>query len=1100
MRDDTSIALTGTGSALTLGTAESAAGLALATDGVLAAGSLQAATTLSARGAAATIGSARGATVTLASTAGTLDTTEATASGDASLSAAGSLRLGSATAGGQLSIRAGGDVTGRALADGGYARTLLTGTSGVDLATQESGDAGGFVLADQVTSAGAISLVGRALDINGATSSGGPIALTARPNGAATAVSLRVGTVDAGTSAALSSGIGSNAPSATNGAILVDSAIARNGALTLTAADGGLAARDGVSGSVLAARGAGGDVTATLGTTATIAKIGADRDITVVAGDAARAGRDGSIAIGAATAGRALLLQAYNGATTGAAGITLDSGSAGSAIFRTLGSRGDITVGPFQAAGPIAFASVGSVALPQTISADGDVTLTAAGAATIGTLASANGDIAITSGGALTGQNLTAGKGIGAQGASVALGTIVANGGALTLAATQGDLALASGRASGNAVLASSGAITIGTLDSSGGTIEAKAVGALAADMLTSAGAQTLAASGIAVGKLTAGGDFAATTGTGLLALPDATVAGTAILTAGGDARIGAFTARSGALTLQAGGQVTATTLAAGGDLTLGANAATLGSVAAGGALSATTLAGDLAVATIRSGAGTTLVSARDVAVTGDAAIGGAFRVTGNGVTLGNTGSAATQTAGGLVALVARSDALTGRAGLTLTSGAAGLTLAATGSGGALALDPASRIVAQGGAIGAETTGLAAFGAVDVGTAATISAADLTLAAAVTAPTVRLVNRSPANLTRIGEAPALGSDASEFAAGSGPRFALSSDELGRVAAGQLVIDAQSGAVQFGDTTLATGAGQQLFQIRTSGRMDVLGRFVAAGSPSGRVIVLGGDATDAGRASVLRVASTAGGGGRLLVDAGTLDLRADRIAVGMDTAFQVTLGLTPGGVPASASDVATRFVAQPTSSLYNAAIGNGQGIYSDATLVRADRLIVRYADFALFQNTGLPSINSGVVLGGTSPAEPALSLLPTAGANAFALFGTVNGIGGTAASLLGARQIVVGTDASRGNSRANGCVIGGGGAGCLSNSIAQPTVNIFDVSRADVFRSAEDLTLPFDPLVSTSNEALFSDIASISQAEVEPCSADAPNCPRPGPSQ
>jgi len=30
----------------------------------------------------------------------------------------------------------------------------------------------------------------------------------------------------------------------------------------------------------------------------------------------------------------------------------------------------------------------------------------------------------------------------------------------------------------------------------------------------------------------------------------------------------------------------------------------------------------------------------------------------------------------------------------------------------------------------------------------------------------------------------------------------------------------------------------------------------------------------------------------------------------------------------------------------------------------------------------------------------------------------------------------------------------------------------------VFRTSEDLTLPFDPLISTSNEALFSDIAEL----------------------
>ena len=99
VRDDTSIALTGTGSALTLGTADSAHGLALATDGTLLAGSLQAVTALSAQGGAATIGSAQGGTVTLASTVGTLDATDVTAGGDARLSAAGSLRLGTARRG-----------------------------------------------------------------------------------------------------------------------------------------------------------------------------------------------------------------------------------------------------------------------------------------------------------------------------------------------------------------------------------------------------------------------------------------------------------------------------------------------------------------------------------------------------------------------------------------------------------------------------------------------------------------------------------------------------------------------------------------------------------------------------------------------------------------------------------------------------------------------------------------------------------------------------------------------------------------------------------------------------------------------------------------
>ena len=37
--------------------------------------------------------------------------------------------------------------------------------------------------------------------------------------------------------------------------------------------------------------------------------------------------------------------------------------------------------------------------------------------------------------------------------------------------------------------------------------------------------------------------------------------------------------------------------------------------------------------------------------------------------------------------------------------------------------------------------------------------------------------------------------------------------------------------------------------------------------------------------------------------------------------------------------------------------------------------------------------------------------------------------------------------------------------------------LFD-SKSDIFRVTDSLALPFDPLVGTSNEALFSDIASI----------------------
>ena len=94
------------------------------------------------------------------------------------------------------------------------------------------------------------------------------------------------------------------------------------------------------------------------------------------------------------------------------------------------------------------------------------------------------------------------------------------------------------------------------------------------------------------------------------------------------------------------------------------------------------------------------------------------------------------------------------------------------------------------------------------------------------------------------------------------------------------------------------------------------------------------------------------------------------------------------------------------------------------------------------------------------------------------------------------MIQVGTGVSRNNSRGNGCLLGAGGAGCLNSNLVQPTLNVFDVSRADVFRSAEDLTLPFEPLVSTNNEAFFSDIASVAEAGTT-CLPDNRACPAPG---
>jgi hypothetical protein len=69
--------------------------------------------------------------------------------------------------------------------------------------------------------------------------------------------------------------------------------------------------------------------------------------------------------------------------------------------------------------------------------------------------------------------------------------------------------------------------------------------------------------------------------------------------------------------------------------------------------------------------------------------------------------------------------------------------------------------------------------------------------------------------------------------------------------------------------------------------------------------------------VIRVAATSDGGGRLLMDAANLDMRASKIGVGQDAEFLSDIRLTRGGTPLDGATVARDYISNPNSTLYRA---------------------------------------------------------------------------------------------------------------------------------------------------------------------------------------
>ncbi|MBM6574780.1 filamentous hemagglutinin N-terminal domain-containing protein [Microvirga sp. SRT01] len=1102
------------GGNMAIGTADIAGPLLIAAAGALDATRLTAAGDLEASAGVLDIGSAAATTGTLRliATTGNLTLGVGRSSGATTIAAGrGLVTIGSLTSGGAADIRAaraaiGSIDTGGSLtiaADGDVLATTLHAVDSIDVG-------GGSVAIDTVTAErGALRLTATAGDLTVSTTRAGGTTSVTASNGLATiGAATGTGAVDVSANRVP---IGS-----------VDTA----GTLTI-ASVGDVRLTQGFT---------GGDVRLTAGTSAAIGSLESrGAGVRLTAGDAIVADsiiaandltmRGGAIDIRNATARTgAIDLTATRGnltLTSGSAGTTAQAiAGAGALAIGTLSSGSatmlralTLTAGDLTSGGSLS-ADAGNLSIDAAHATTGNVALTAtAGAARLGNVRADGGAITLLASDALAATTLAAARAIDIRaGSDLTVGTAsagttttlnAARDMSLGTIATGSDLTVATGRTlTAGDVTTTTGAITIdaggtATIDrlrsASTATIR---VGALTLNDGVTSGALTVTSTGDARLVTARSGSDAVITSGGSTSIGSLTVAGDAALTAGGALAIGTADSTGGVRT-RSGGATTATTLIAGQTLTATGSSVAIGSAtAARGGMTLTATGGDLALGTASVAANVNLAANGLVSVAGDLSAGGDYAIDAANVALGSAATAR-QTANGRVTITARGGAITGGAALNLASGALGVTLTSSGD---IALAGASSVRAVGGDVTIAAGETAALGTVAAtGRTIAVSAQDVTLAGGVTADTIRLTNIAASGATRLGDSPA--DNRAEFDL-AGRRFDLSTAEVGRLAATTFVMDSRGRDVRIGALAIGTATGANRFEVRTGGRLDVLGRMTTLGSGATRQIVLGGDGVAAadgsgGRAGVIRIAATQGGGGRLLVGDATLDLRADRIGVGLDADFLSAIGLANGGTPLGTDQVASRYVAQPNSTLYNASF-TGQPGYTDPVLLTARSLIVRYSHYALFQNTARAGDTAGAVLGTTpgAPTSGALQLVANGGAtpNAFALFGTINGIGSTATSLLGGDAIAVDAAVSRTNSRANGCVIGSAGGGCLSSSIAQASLNIFDTSRSEIFRTADDLSLPFDPLVGTNNEALFSDIGGYVPSTDQECGTAATPCP------
>ncbi|MGH6613470.1 filamentous hemagglutinin N-terminal domain-containing protein [Sphingomonas sp.] len=760
-------------------------------------------------------------------------------------------------------------------------------------------------------------------------------------------------------------------------------------------------------------------------------------------------------------------------------------GDTASATGSMTFTGGSLSLGEAHANGPLALTATSSNATLGKLYSGQDITVLANGHAAI------NGDV--TAGGAykVTGASVTLGDGAVTQRA----------GGAIVITALNGDISGRPGLTLSN--LGATGAPAI-VLDTTGGialagstirtggalglragaektielgTIEAGVVGGY--DGSVAGGALRHSASMTTGDIITGAIDVGLTAGDLTTGLITSTGAVNLVTTSGG---ITTGAVQGASIRLAAGGILSAASVSAAGAASLAGAQVQVDTVRAAsiqiGTAGALTGIGD-GRASLRSTSGNIDVDAGNMKLgTVDSSEG--LALNGNAIDIAGKLTASRQ------ALVKARSTLTmadASAGTDLTLGADGAmtagVIAANGAititgrgikvtdaraGGALSLTSGAELQLgtgqAGGAAIIDAVGLATLGALTAGPSITIRASDVALTGLQRAGSITFQNSAAATSTmRLGDDTATGG------------FRLSNAEIALVNADAVRFDQGAGALQIGALTFGADTGRRTVDMLTTGAIAVDG--TVKGSGLGRAFRIGGGATE-GSASEIRVTATSTGGGRLLFDNANLDLRGDRIAVGLASGFLSVL--TPG---AGGSAQALAFINNGNSALYNAGLGGGFYDPAATTLISAHSLSLRFADYALIQNTGVPGQFSGVALGGTlgNPATPALTVRATSIGGGFALFGTINGVGGPSASLLGPSVIDI-DPVLLANSRINGC-LAGSGVGCLTTIVIQPTLQIFKWSSDDVFGVAQDVSTPFDPVIGGNNEELLTGLPALS---------------------
>ncbi|WP_206542376.1 filamentous hemagglutinin N-terminal domain-containing protein [Sphingomonas sanguinis] len=1071
--------------------------------------SIKATNAIAVTGASVGLGAVSGSSIGLTATGGDLNLTGPVNGTDVTLGASGNAALGQVTAGGALSMKGGsvgfGDVAGTSVtvaSVGAVRGTSIKGANAVSVT-------GATVGLGSVTG-GSVGLSAT----NGDLTLGGPVTGTDVTLGASGNAAL--GQVTAGGALSIKGGsvgfgdvTGTTVTIASAGAVRGTSIKGAN-AVGVTGATVGLGT---VSGGSVGLSATGGDLNLTGPVTGT--------DVTL--------GASGNAALGQVTAGGALSI---NGGSIGfgdVAGTSVTVASAGA--VRGASIKGANAVGVTGATVGLGTVSGGSVGLSATggdLNLTGpvtgtDMTIGASGKLAL-TQASASGALKLTGGsmvfdslagasidgqsaGAITGNAARAANGLSLRGASLGLGQASAGAG-LALATTGGDLSLGSLTSGGDAVLNASGAASVTGNVAAGGGYRVTGSG------VTLGGQDGIVQKAAGDVRITArAGDLKAARGLTLTSDADGTGAEALVLDAAGQigfagTRLQARPGGGAALGLRAGsarsielgqveasrigsfdGSVVASSLThnAGlttGDLTMGdlsialsGGDLSLGKVAATGSVALRTDAGTMTLSDL-SGGSVDLASGGALS-TGAVTSNGAASLKGQRIAVGGRLAAARQllaearaaltlrdvAAGGAVTLKA-GEALTAGSveGASITAGGAGVTLTGAKAGDTLALTSRRDLTLNGGSAGGIATldvaGLATIGGLTAGPSATITANDVALNGPLRAQTVAFVNRQPGTAAlRIGDG--TGSDG----------LRLSDAEVRQVSADTLRFDAGNGTMEVGGLTLGSASGRTVDMLGT-GDVRVVGTVKTEGT--GRTIRIGGG-SDGGNAANIHVVATRDGGGRLLFDGSDVELRGNRIAMGLAPGFIDTLQPGNAGLIQAQS-----LISNGNSALYNAQLAGGFYDPSATTTLSARSLTVRFGDYALFQNTAVPGEFSGLKIGGTlgAPVSPALriSSFGTAGQNGVALFGTINGIGGASAALLGNPVIAI-DPVLLPNSRINGC-LAGSGAGCITTIVIQPTLQVFRWNSEEVFGIARDVAVPFSPVIGANNEELLSGLPEL----------------------